>query len=113
MAAKLGNRALKLTLRFGLAGLGLLLWHAPSAKAQECCPNQYTEAELAKSGNSVRKAAKLVVANDKQAKTSLIEKVEPISTPGAKASHKDKTNNPASAQAVSLKQPVKSSEKKQ
>lgn len=109
----LGSRAVRLALRMGLAGLGLLLWHTPSAKAQECCPGQYTEAELAKNGNSAKKPVRQLVNNDKQGKPELVAKAQPVAGPGMKAVSKDQTKNPQPAKTVALKQPVNGKEKKQ
>lgn len=104
MEITLGSRAVRLALRLGLAGIGLLLWHAPSAKAQECCPGEYTEAELAKTGNAAKKPVKLLANGAKGNKPAMVAKNQ-------NAGGKDKSKNP-SAQAVAMKQPV-SNKKKQ
>jgi len=97
---------MRLALRLELAGFGLLLWHAPTAKAQECCPGDYTEAELAKAGNSAKKPVKVLANGDKGNKPALVAKNQ-------NAGGKDKSKNPPSAKAVALKQPVNRNEKKQ
>ena len=107
----LAKRAGHLTLRLGLGGLALLFLHAPSAKAQECCPDQFTEAGLAKVEGSARKPVKPAANNEKHAKPALVAKFGPIVAPGTKASRKEKSNRPA--RMVTLKQPVKSLEKKE
>jgi hypothetical protein len=101
------NRAMQLTLKIGLAGLGLLLWHTPSAKAQECCPDQYTAAELAKVENSASKPVKRAANNDKQTTAVLVAKLDPSVPAGTKASRKEKSKS--TARPVALKQPMKNS----
>ncbi|MGB2663825.1 MAG: hypothetical protein WAK48_07470 [Candidatus Acidiferrum sp.] len=49
----------RLILRMGLGGLALLLWQASSVKAQECCPDQPTQAELASFENASKKPVKM------------------------------------------------------
>lgn len=111
METKLGKRTAGLALRLGLAGLGLLLWHAPSAKAQECCPDQYTAAELAKVQGSATKPVKLAANKDKQSKSVMATASETSAAPGAKTSRKEKPQN--SGAMVAVKQPANSNEKKQ
>lgn len=53
------NSAGRLILRMGLGGLALLLWQASSVKAQECCPDQPTQAELASFENASKKPVKM------------------------------------------------------
>ncbi len=48
-----------LRMGLGLGGLALLLWQAPSVKAQECCPDQSTEAEMARFESSSKKPVKM------------------------------------------------------
>jgi hypothetical protein len=45
----------RLVLRMSLGGLALILWQAAPVKAQECCPDQSTEAELARFQSSSMK----------------------------------------------------------
>jgi hypothetical protein len=96
------------------------LWHAPSAKAQECCPDQYSAAELAKAEGSARKPPKSAAnldkqnfgqqTSEKQSKAALIAKNEPGVAIGTKASGKGMLKSSA---IVTVKQPVKSNEQKQ
>lgn len=104
------NRVANLTLRLGLAGLGLLLSNANSAKAQECCPDQYTEAEVAKMQTSAKKPISLAGINSKQAQPVLVAKIEP-SVALTKASRKEKPQGPANVAAIA--QPVKNPEDKE
>lgn len=111
MESTLGNRVVRITLRLGLAGLGMLLWHAPAAKAQDCCPDNYTEAEMAKVKGSAKKPVKQLVKNDKSTKPVLVAKAENGGAAGTKVSGKE--NPSKSAKIVPVKQPVNTNEKKQ
>lgn len=111
METTIRNRAAHLTLRLGLAGLGLLLWHAPSLKAQECCPDQYTAAELAKMEASTTQPVNLAANHEKQIKPVLLAQLAPSVAPATKASTKSKANSPA--KLVAVKQPVKNPQEKE
>lgn len=102
MNSTLRNWALKLTLKVGLGGLALVLWHAPAARAQECCPDSYTAAEMAKMENLGKKPVNTLVAGEKQNKTVLVARFDASARPTAKAAHKEH-----SARVVAVKQPVK------
>ncbi|HKN73568.1 MAG TPA: hypothetical protein VJW94_00220 [Candidatus Acidoferrum sp.] len=62
--------AARFILRVSLGGLALLLWQAPSAKAQECCPDQNTEAELARFESSAKKPMKIEAVKVQQGNPS-------------------------------------------
>jgi hypothetical protein len=111
METKIYSRAAKMTLRLGLAGLGLLLWHSPSAKAQECCSGDYTTAELAKFENSAKKPVTLAASSDKLSDRVLVAKLETSVAPAANFSRKDGSKNAAAAKFVAVKQPVKNADK--
>lgn len=103
------NRALRLTLKIGLGGLAMLLWHAPSAKAQECCPDQYTAAELAKAETATKIPAKSAMSGAQQNKPVLVAKREPRVASGVKATRKE---NPTNSSAImTVQQAVNSKEK--
>jgi hypothetical protein len=76
----------QIVVRTGLAGVALLLWQTKSAKAQECCPDQYNETEVAK----VEKPAKKPVsqaASKKHDKVAEGVKSVPNAETSAKATH--------------------------
>jgi hypothetical protein len=58
METPFSRRDVDLALRLALLGLALLFLRPSSATAQECCPDQYTEAELARAAGSASKPAK-------------------------------------------------------
>jgi hypothetical protein len=89
----------------------MLLWHAPAAKAQDCCPDKYTETEMAKLNGSAKKPVKQLVKNDKSAKPVLVAKAENGAAAGVKASRKEDPSK--SAKTVPVKQPVNTNQKKQ
>lgn len=107
------KRAAHLTLKLSLGGLALLFLHAPSAKAQECCPDadQYTATAPAKVGASARKSIRIAANNRKQAKRELVARLEPATAPGASAPRKQKSQRRATL--VVFNQPAKSLEKKE
>lgn len=111
MENTLRNRALKLTLKIGLGALGLALWHAPAAKAQECCPGSYTEAEMAKMENLGKKPVQTAANKNKQTTAVLVAKLEPEAASGTKAVRKGNSNG--AAKMVTVKQPVKTQEEKE
>jgi hypothetical protein len=102
MNSTLRNRALNLALKVGLGGLALVLWHAPAAKAQECCPDSYTAAEMAKMENLGKKPVNTLVAGEKQNKTVLVARFDANGAQAMKAARKEN-----SARVVAVKQPVK------
>ena len=61
------NSAGRLILRMGLGGLALLLWQAAPVKAQECCPDSSTAAELARFESASKKPVKMQTAKMQQA----------------------------------------------
>jgi hypothetical protein len=105
------KQALKLTMKIGLAGLALVLWHAPAAKAQECCPDSYTAAEMAKMENPGKKPIQTAANKNKQTRFELVAKLEPSTTATTKVDRKENSNVPA--QTVAVKQPVKTLEVKE
>ena len=111
MKNTLRNRALKLTLKVGLGGLALVLWNAPAAKAQECCPDSYTAAEMAKMENLGKKPVQTAANKNKQTRFELVAKLEPGAAPATKPFRKDNSNG--SARTVAVKQPVKTLEVKE
>ncbi|HTC41126.1 MAG TPA: hypothetical protein VK703_06140 [Candidatus Acidoferrales bacterium] len=56
----------RLILRLGLGGLALLLWQASPVKAQECCPDSSTAAELARFESASKKPVKMQTAKMQQ-----------------------------------------------
>lgn len=108
MENTLRNRALKMTLKIGLGGLALVLWHAPNAKAQECCPDSYTAAEMAKMESLDKKPVR---AAAKQTRFELVAKLGPSASLAAKAAGKENSNG--SVKTVAVKQPAKTLEVKE
>jgi hypothetical protein len=111
MENTLGKQALKLAMKIGLAGFALILWHAPAAKAQECCPDSYTAAEMAKMENSGKKPVQTAVSKNKQTRFELVAKLEPGAAAKTKFDRKENSNVPA--KTVAIKQPVKTLEVKE
>ncbi|MGB2636289.1 MAG: hypothetical protein WAM58_20330 [Candidatus Acidiferrum sp.] len=60
------NSAGRLILRIGLGGLALLLWQTAPVKAQECCPDSNTAAELARFESASKKPVKMQTAKMQQ-----------------------------------------------
>src|SRR5271155_5193242 len=96
----------RLLLRMGLGGLALLLWQAPWAKAQECCPDQYTEAEMARAASSAKKPVNVAVVKE-QGHTAAGTKIGSGARTGAKAAGNKKAK--AHARQVALQQGAKGS----
>lgn len=53
------SSAARLIVRMGLGALAMLLWQAAPVKAQECCPDQSTAAEMAKLESASKKPVKM------------------------------------------------------
>jgi|SRR5580658_5869169 hypothetical protein len=92
--------ATRLILRISLGGLALLLWHAPSAKAQECCPDQNTEAELARFESSSKKPMKIEAVKVQQGNSAAGVKMGPGVATGADAAGNKKSKLHAKPPAV-------------
>ena len=64
------NSAGRLILRMGLGGLALLLWQAAPVKAQECCPDWSTAAELARFESASKKPVKMETTKMQQSNSA-------------------------------------------
>jgi hypothetical protein len=94
MDATLRKQTAHLTLKLGLGALALFFLHAPSARAQECCPDadQYNQAKPARANVAARKAA--------HAKPTLVAKLarpklDQVAAPGTQPSGSGKSTRPA------------------
>jgi hypothetical protein len=90
----------RLILRMGLGGLALLLWQAPPVKAQECCPDQPTQAELASFESSSNKPAKIELTKVQRGGSAASMKMGAGVTTGANAAGNKKSKMDAKAPAV-------------
>jgi hypothetical protein len=110
MDTTLRKRAAHLTLKLSLGALAILLLDAPSARAQECCPDadQFNQAKPAKVNVAARKSghAKPVLVS-KLARPNLGQ----AAASGIQPSRKQKPNRPA--RMVIVRQPGKSPENKE
>ena len=119
------KRAAHLILRLGLGAVALFLFHAPCAKAQDCCPDadQYNTARpvTANASASAQKAVKTGVNTEWHIKAALIArleapklgaaKLEAIPAPETQAPRKKQSNQ--SARVAVIKQPAKNADKRQ
>lgn len=110
MDTKLRKRAARLTLQLGLGALALFFLHAPSAQAQECCPDadQFNQAKPAKVNVAARKPghAKPVLVS-RLARPNL----EQVAAPATQPSRKREPNRPA--RIIIVRQPERSPENKE
>jgi hypothetical protein len=87
-----------LIFRMGLGGLALLLWQAAPVKAQECCPDQPTQAELARFENASKKPVKMDATKMQQDNSAARVKMS-VAT-GANATGNKKTKVHAKPPAI-------------
>ncbi len=82
----------RLILRMGLGGLALLLWQASPMRAQECCPDQPTQAELASFENASKKPAKMDATKMQQGNSAASVKISVATDANAAGNEKSKVH---------------------
>ncbi len=94
------NSAGRLILRMGLGGLALLLWQAAPVKAQECCPDQSTAAELARFESASKKSAKMETAKMQQSNSAASVKMGTGAATGTNAAGNRKSKTYSKPPAI-------------
>jgi hypothetical protein len=85
------DSAARLILRMAFGGLALLLWQASPAKAQDCCPDQFTETELARVESSARTPVNTAATKERQGNAAAEAKVGSGVTQGSEAAGSKKS----------------------
>ncbi|MGB7729470.1 MAG: hypothetical protein WBL50_15670 [Candidatus Acidiferrum sp.] len=94
------NSAARLILRMGLGGLALLLWQAAPVKAQECCPDSNTAAEMARFESTSKKPVNMQTAKMQQGNSVASAKMSAGTATGAIAAANRKSKMYAKPPAV-------------